>query len=50
MDIQEGGLDWIELAEDRDMWWALLNVVMSLGVPYNAGNFLTSQEGICCMK
>jgi hypothetical protein len=36
MDIQEvgiGGVDWIELAEDRDRWWALVNVVMNLCVP-----------------
>ena len=27
------GLDWIELAQDRDRWWALVNVVMNLLVP-----------------
>jgi hypothetical protein len=36
------GVDWIELAEDRDRWQALVNAVLSLGVPQNAGNLLTS--------
>jgi hypothetical protein len=28
-----GGMDWISLAQDRDRWQALLNVVMDLQVP-----------------
>ena len=32
-----GGMEWIDLAQDRDMWWALVNTVMNLWVPYNAG-------------
>jgi len=28
-----GGMDWIDLAEDRDRWRALVNVVMNLQVP-----------------
>jgi hypothetical protein len=35
-DVQEvgcGGIDWIDLAEDRDRWWALVNAVMNLQVP-----------------
>jgi hypothetical protein len=27
------GTDWIDLAEDRDRWWALVNTVMNLWVP-----------------
>jgi hypothetical protein len=46
MDFQEvecgEGMDWIEVAQDRDRWRALLNVVMNLWVTYNAGNYLTS--------
>jgi len=36
MDLQKwdvGGMDWIDLAEDRDRWWALVNVVMNPKVP-----------------
>jgi hypothetical protein len=38
----EGGLDWINLAQVRDRWRALVYTVMNLRVPSNAGNFLTS--------
>jgi hypothetical protein len=28
----DGGLDWIDLSQDRDRWLALVNVVMNLRV------------------
>jgi hypothetical protein len=36
MDLREigwGGLDWIDLAEGRDQWRALVNMVMNLLAP-----------------
>jgi hypothetical protein len=36
MDLREidwGGMDWIDLAQDRDQWKALVNTVMNLQVP-----------------
>jgi hypothetical protein len=43
MDLREigwDGMNWIDLAQSRDQWRALVNMVMNHLVPYNAGNFL----------
>ena len=45
MDLKEmvsGCGDWMELAQDRDRWRALVSTVMNFLVPYDAGNFLIS--------
>jgi hypothetical protein len=45
MDLSKIGwdsMDWIDLAQNRDQWRALLSMVMNLWVPQNAGKFLSS--------
>jgi hypothetical protein len=45
MDLREigwDGMEWIHLAQDSDQWRALVNTVMNLRVPQNAGKFLSS--------
>jgi hypothetical protein len=47
MDLLEVGLnvvDWIGLVQDRYRWNALLNSVMNLRVPYNAGNYRVAAQ------
>jgi hypothetical protein len=33
LEIGWDGMNWIDLAEDRDLWRALVNTVMDLRVP-----------------
>jgi hypothetical protein len=33
LEIGWGGMGWIGLAQDRDQWWALVDMVMNLWVP-----------------
>jgi hypothetical protein len=47
MDLLEIGVnvvDWICLAEDRYRWRALVNSVMNLRVPKNAGNYRVAAQ------
>jgi hypothetical protein len=36
-EIGWGGMNWIDLAQDRNQWKAVVNAVMNLRVEYNAG-------------
>jgi len=40
------GMDWIKLVQDRGRWPALVNAVMNLRFPKNAGNFLISSKPV----
>jgi hypothetical protein len=45
MDLRKigwGSVHWIDLAEDRDQWRALVSTVPSLQVPKNVGKFFSS--------
>lgn len=45
LDTDDIGWDstaWINLAEEMDRLWALVNIVMNLWVPQNVGSFLVS--------
>jgi hypothetical protein len=37
-----GGTDWIDLAQERERWWVLLNLVARLRIPQNVENFFTT--------
>jgi hypothetical protein len=45
-DVGCEGTDWIDVAQERDKWRALVNAVMNFQVPYNAGDFWNSSEPI----
>jgi hypothetical protein len=32
------GMDWTNLAEGTEQWWALVSMVLNLGVPSKAGS------------
>jgi len=32
-DVRWGSMDWIDMAQDRDRWWAVVNAVMNFRIP-----------------
>jgi hypothetical protein len=49
MGLREKGwedVNWINLAQDRDQWPALVNTIMNLLIPQKAGNSLTKYTTI----
>jgi hypothetical protein len=45
MDLRRiGDMDWINLAEDRNQWRALVNMVMNFRVPKNVEKFLSGMS------
>ena len=46
LEVELGGIEWIDLTQERDRWWALVNAITNLWAPYNVGNFLTSWEPV----
>jgi hypothetical protein len=42
-----GSMDWITLTQDRGRLRALVNAVMNLWFPQNAGKFVTSSGAVC---
>jgi hypothetical protein len=49
-------MEWLQKAQDRNQWWALVNTGMKLRVPKKVGKFLTSlasnsfSDRICSME
>ena len=41
-----GVMDWIDLAQSRNRWWAVVNAVMNIWIPQNAENLLTTCEPV----
>jgi hypothetical protein len=44
-------VDRMNVAQDKNKWRAVVNTVMNLWVPWNAGNLIQySQAGLCSME
>jgi hypothetical protein len=39
-------MDWIDLAQDTDKWWARVTAVINLRIPYNVVNILTGRTPV----
>ena len=39
-----GSVDWIDMAQDKDRWRAVVNAVMNITVPENVEDFLSSRR------
>ena len=46
----EGDMDWIQPAQYRDRWMAVVNAVIDLSFPQNAGNVLTREDLFASQK
>jgi len=47
MSLQEvgcGGIDWIEMSQDRGRWWALVTAVKNFRISIHFGEFLDKQK------
>jgi len=42
--LDETGLEWTDLAQDRDQYRAVVKTVMNIRVKENSGNFLNSEQ------
>lgn len=45
-EIEQLGMNWINLTQDGDTQWAGVNTVMKLKVPKDAVNFLSNRRNI----
>jgi hypothetical protein len=53
MDLKETrweSVSWIRLAQDKNVWMALVNVITNLQVQQNMGHFLKSRELLASEK
>jgi hypothetical protein len=44
LDMRWSDMEWIDLAQDTDYWSALINTVMNVHVPQNAGQLVSRRE------